>query len=216
MINTLICVPCMDMMHTAFVQSLMGLTIVGKASCSFRTSSLIYDSRNTLVKEAVAGGFDRMLWFDSDMVFDKDLMERLSKRLDEGAEIVSALCFRRKPPIKPTIYKEVGFFKDGDKMKPGAIPYEDYPRDSFFEVGGFGFGCVMNTVEMAKKVADTYKLPFSPAMGFGEDLSFCGRVAELGIKMYCDSSVKCGHLSEGIVTENDYIAIKESEGAVNK
>lgn len=58
MSKTLICIPCMDMVHTAFMQSLLGLKIVGEASCSIKTSSLIYDARNGLTKEAVEGGYD--------------------------------------------------------------------------------------------------------------------------------------------------------------
>ena len=211
MSKTLICIPCMDMIHTPFFQSFIGLRIVGEASVSVRTSSLIYDARNTLCKEAVEGGYDRMLWFDSDMTFAPDTMARLSKRLDEGAEIVTALCFRRKAPIRPTIYKEIGYFKEGENLKPGAISYEDYPKDSLFEVKGHGFACVMNTVEIVEKVAEKYRLPFSPALGFGEDLSFCGRLSELGVKMWCDSSIKVGHIAQNIVTENEYEKTKEEK-----
>lgn len=209
--KTLICIPCMDMVHTAFMQSLLGLKIVGEASCSIKTSSLIYDARNTLCKEAVEGGYDRMLWLDSDMVFQPDTMARLSKRLDEGVEIVTALCFRRKPPIKPTIYKEVGFVKQGGETRPAAIYYEDYPKDSLFEVRGHGFACVMMKTEIAERVAEKYRLPFSPALGFGEDLSFCGRLTELGVKLWCDSSIKVGHIAQNIVTENEYERIKEEK-----
>ena len=211
MSKTLICIPCMDMVPTAFMQSLLGLKIVGEAGCSIKTSSLIYDARNLLCKEAVEGGYDRMMWLDSDMVFEPDIMERLSQRLDEGKDIVTALCFRRKPPIKPTIYKEVGFVREGNETRPAAIYYEDYPKDSLFEVKGFGFACVMMKTEIAERVAEKYRLPFSPALGFGEDLSFCGRLSELGVKLWCDSSIKVGHIAQHVVTENDYERIRENE-----
>lgn len=203
--RTLICIPCMDMVHTAFIQSILGLRIKGECTYSLRCSSLVYDARNSLVKEAVEKGFDRMLWFDSDMTFQTDTLERLSARLDEGYDLVSGIYFKRKAPIKPVIYKDLGYYKQGDAYTPAAICYEDYPKDSLFEIKGCGFGCVMHTVELAKKVLDKYGLPFSPVQGFGEDLSFCGRVTELGVKMFCDSSIKCGHVSQGIVTEADYI-----------
>ena len=202
--KTLICIPCMDMVHTAFLQSLLGLKLVGECGYSLRCSSLIYDARNSLVKEAIERGFDRMLWFDSDMTFNKDTMERLSARVDDGAEIVSGIYFKRKAPIKPVVYKDIGYYKDGNNYTPAAIGYDDYPKDSYFECKGFGFGCVMHTVDLAKRVVEKYGLPFSPVMGFGEDLSFCGRLTEIGVKMMCDSSIKCGHISQGVVTEKDY------------
>ena len=202
--KTLICIPAMDMVHTAFMKSLLGLRIVGQATYSIRCSSLIYDSRNSLVKEALENGFDRILWLDSDMVFDPDLMERLSARLDEGMDFVSGIYFKRKAPIRPVIYKDIGYYKDGENYTPAAITYDDYPKDSVFPIKGCGFGCVMHTTALAKKVLDKYGLPFSPVMGFGEDLSFCGRLTELGIPMWCDSSIKAGHVSQGIVTEENY------------
>jgi hypothetical protein len=39
-------------------------------------------------------------------------------------------------------------------------------------------------------------------MGFGEDISFCLRVKELGKKMYCDSSVKMGHVGQFVYDED--------------
>jgi len=211
MSKNLICIPCMDFVQTAFVQSLLGLQTVGETACSFQTSTLIYDARNHLVEEAVKGGFDRILFLDSDMVFAPDTMERLSARLDEGHDIVSALYFRRKAPLKPVVFKDVGFLKNEETYRPVAISYDDYPKDSLFECKGFGFGCVMLKTEIADKVAELYRLPFSPAMGFGEDLSFCIRLSELGIKMFCDSSIKCGHVSQRIITEEDYIKMTEGK-----
>ena len=202
--KTLMCIPCMDMVHTAFMKSLLGLRPVGECGYSIRCSSLIYDARNSLVKEAIERGFDRMLWLDSDMTFETDLMERLSARMDEGLDIVSGIYFKRRKPIKPVIYKDIGYYKQGSNYTPAALSYDDYPKESLFEVKGFGFGCVLHSVDIAKKVQEKYGLPFSPVMGFGEDLSFCGRLTELSVKMWVDSSVKCGHVSQSVVSEEDY------------
>jgi len=79
--KTLICVPAMDQTPTLFTQSLVLLKKVGEVSCGFQIGSLVYDARNGLGKQAIAGDFDYALWLDSDMVFDADLLEKMIKKL---------------------------------------------------------------------------------------------------------------------------------------
>ena len=206
--KTLVAVPCMDMVQTSFMNSLLRLMSVDETQISFRVSSLVYDSRNLLAGEAVSQGYDRILFLDSDMVFQPDLLIRLSKDLDEGRDYVCGLFFRRKPPYKPVIYKDLHYHRDGLKLDMKLEPYLDYPQDEIFEVAGSGFGAVMMTTELVNKVGDKFGYPFSPEMGFGEDLSFCWRVKQLGIPMYCDSSVKVGHVGMGTISEETYFATR--------
>lgn len=205
--RTLIAIPCMDMVHTIFMKALLGLDKVGEVQFGISCSSLIYDSRNNLARQAVKEGFDRILWLDSDMDFSSDLMKNLSADLDEGREFVSGIYFKRKAPVLPVIYKEVGYYHNDkdDSVTPMAVCYEEYPKDQIFEVGGAGFGAVMMTTDLVKRVADKFGMPFSPMLGFGEDLSFCGRVQQLGEKMYCDSRVKVGHVGLGTITEDTFL-----------
>ena len=182
--RTLIAIPCMDMVHTGFCRSLLSLR---KPDCEamFAQSSLIYDARNVLANIAVERNFDRILWLDSDMTFKPDLYERLSASLDKGMDFVCGLYTTRKPPFKLTIY---------DDVQPGvAHSVEEVPKD-LVEIQGCGFGAVLMTTELVKAVAAEYGLPFSPILGLGEDMSFCYRVSALGRKMYCDGSVRLGHI----------------------
>lgn len=206
--KTLVAVPCMDMVQTSFMNSLLRLMSVDETKISFRVSSLVYDSRNLLAGEAVSQGYDRILFLDSDMVFQPDLLIRLSKDMDEGRDYVCGLFFRRKPPYKPVIYKDLHYHRDGLKLDMKLEPYLDYPQNEIFEVAGSGFGAVMMTTELVNKVGDKFGYPFSPEMGFGEDLSFCWRVKQLGIPMYCDSSVKVGHVGMGTISEETYFATR--------
>lgn len=204
--KTLIAIPCMDMVHTVFMKSLMGLNRIGQTGFAFSCSSLVYDARNTLAKQAVTGGYDRVLWLDSDMDFEPDLLKQLSADMDEGRELVSGLYFKRKAPVKPVIYQKLGYIKNEDDkgITPVAIPYEDYPEDSVFPIAGCGFGGCLVSVNLIKRVGEEFGLPFSPMMGFGEDLSFCSRATQLGVEMFCDSRVKMGHVGLGTITENTY------------
>lgn len=206
--KTLICIPCMDQVPTAFMQSLLSMRMVGEVRFSISCSSLIYDARNKLAEQAIDGGYDRCLWFDSDMVFPPDTMERLSEHLNNGKEIISGLYFTRKNPVIPVIYDNCGYFTQEDgKLRPTAHSFYDYPRNSVVEVEGLGFGCVMMTVDLLKRVRDKYGLPFAPVLGFGEDLSFCGRAIEMGTKIYCDTSLVCGHIAQSLVNEDTYLSL---------
>lgn len=208
--KTLIALPCMDMVHAIFLKSLLSMDRIGQCGFAFSCSSLIYDARNQLAKQAVNEGYDRVLWLDSDMDFQPDLLKQLSADMDEGREFVSGLYFKRKAPVKPVIYKSLGFYKnDGvEGVTPVAVPYEDYPQDSIFTIAACGFGGCLVSVDLIKRVGDKFGLPFSPIMGFGEDLSFCSRVTELGVEMYCDSRVKMGHVGLGTITEEVYLQYK--------
>ncbi|MBR2389560.1 MAG: hypothetical protein IKA94_02050 [Mogibacterium sp.] len=175
--RTLICIPCMDMVHTAFMQSLLSMRMVGEVRFAISCSSLIYDARNKLADQAIDGGYDRCLWLDSDMVFPADTMERLGAHLDNGLEAVCGIYFSRKAPVTPIIYDNCGWYESDGKSIPTAHAFFDYPKDQLVEIEG---------------------------MGFGEDLSFCGRVIDSGRKIYCDTSIKCGHIAQSLVNEETY------------
>lgn len=206
--RTLIAIPCMDMVHTIFMRALLGLNQVGECHFALSCSSLIYDARNTLAKQAIQEGYDRMLWFDSDMDFQSDFMERLCADMDENnLDIVGGLYFARRAPTNPIVYQKVGYYhsEEKDEVTPMALSYYEYPKDQLFECEGIGFGGVLVKVDLLKKVQDKFGLPFSPILGFGEDLSFCTRARDVGAKIYCDSRVKMGHVGLGVVTEDAYL-----------
>ena len=203
--KTMILIPCMDMVHTVFMHSLLLLDKPPDVLYALHKGSLIYDSRNQLLETAKANQVDRVLWLDSDMDIPMDAMRKLSEDLDNGCEIVSGLYFKRKPPFSPVIYKECRLDKIGNSLIPIAHYYADYPKDSVFEVEAFGFGCVMMTMEAVRTVIRKMgMMPFMPVGGFGEDLSFCLRARECGLKLYCDSRVRCGHVGYKMFTDQDY------------
>ena len=202
--RTLIAVPAMDMLSTDFCRSCVGLQLSGEVQWTFSQGSLVYDGRNILADTAIREGFDRVMWLDSDMVFDPYLFRRLSEHLDLGKEMVSGLYVSRKAPIHPVIYKSIRRDPLENGFLPVAEAYSDYPRDSLFPVAGCGFGAVMMTTELLRRLQAAYGLPFTPLPGFGEDLSFCLRVQELGEEMWCDSSIKLGHAGMAIYTEAEY------------
>lgn len=193
--KTLIAIPAMEQMHSWTVQCLENLNKVGECKTEFVIRMQVDAARNELAKRACAGGYDRVLWIDSDMTFEPDLMERLSDGLNAGYDVMTGLYFKRTFPLEPVIYKYI------DTEKPEAVTYCDYPQDTLFPIAGCGFGAVLMKTEV---LADLSEPPFLPFLHLSEDLSFCVRALEKGRKIGCDSRVKCGHMGTIVFSEKLY------------
>ena len=213
--KTLIAVPCMDMVPVGFVQSLLYLEKGENISVYMKPNSLIYDSRNLISLYAIENGFDRVMWFDSDMMFTKDTLRMLHTDMDTGTRkrMVTGLYFRRNNDHTPVIFSEIGepiHHPDGTIEKQVA-GYDQYPQNTLFPVAGCGFGCVLTETSLLKDVWDTFGPAFSPLPWCGEDISFCHRVNQLGEQIWCDSRIACGHIGTFVYTEDFYLKHKEGD-----
>lgn len=197
--KTLIAIPAMSMCPVPFAYSLATLRRDCPSKISIISGAAVHEARNALAIEAIDNGCDRVLWLDSDMVFDDDLMIRLGEDLDAGWDMVCGIYFKRRLPITPVIYSDI------DETSGGTETYKEYPRDSLFPIAGCGFGAVMTTTALLKEVADAYDtLPFTPMPKLSEDLSFCMRAKNLGAKIGCDSRIKVGHVGQITFGEQMY------------
>lgn len=205
----LIAVPCMDTVATGFAESLANLRKGDDCEVRLNPSSLVYDSRNALAAYAINGNFDAVLWIDSDMIFQPDLLETLSADLESGKDIVAGLCFCRRFPYAPVVYKRLEL--EGET--PINESYTDYPENEVFRAAGCGFGVVMLKTDVLRKINEQYHTVFDPLPHFGEDFSFCIRARECGYEIWCDSTVKIGHV--GYITVTDRV-FKASRNILRK
>ena len=211
----LIAVPCMDMVSARFAQSLTTLKKVGKCTVSFLMGSLIYDARNKLAGMAVEMEADYILWFDSDMVFRPDTLERMMKVMEEHPEVdvLSGLYFRRGHPFTPVLFSKL---EVNDEGMLDFADVEDLP-DELFEVAGCGFGCVLMRTEMLLDIAakEGGGMWFSPIANAGEDCAFCIRARENGYRIFCDPNIDLGHMAYTPVTKAFYKALEVSDNGTN-
>jgi GT2 family glycosyltransferase len=168
----------------------------GECVISMNISSLIYDARNQLAAQALKAEADYILWLDSDMIVPPDVIPRMLKHMEAGKDFVSGIYFRRRAPFAPVLYSRID--------REGHADFNDYPEDTVFEIAGAGFGCCMTRVSMLEDIALNFKDWFTPFNNYGEDLSFCLRALECGYKLYCDSTIKCGHVGTVVVDESVY------------
>lgn len=206
--KTLIAVPCMDQVATPFCQSLVTLNKVGECAISFNVGSLISESREQLAARAINGASDYVMWFDSDMMFEPDTMQKLMKHIENGCDIVTGLYFRRRPPFTPVLFKKLHI--EGNVCL--TEDYIDYPKDELFEVQGIGFGCVLMKTDVLLSCFAKYNTCFSMMGRNGEDVSFSQRARNCGFKIWCDPTVKCGHVSYTTVTEDFYRSYVQQKG----
>lgn len=195
--KTLIAIPCMDQVPALFAQSLSCMKKVGECQVAFQIGSLVYTSRNELARYAMKNGFDYVLWLDSDMTFEPDILEKMLQLASEqDIKMLTGLYFRRRPPYTPVLFS---------KMKPKRTGWDfddvlELP-DSLFEVEACGFGCCLTATEVLLDVRMKHGYLFHPMQDGGEDISFCWRARDCGYKIICDPSIVCGHVGNVIITD---------------
>ena len=206
-------VPCLDTVQTSFFASFLNMERNGDDEyCPIiEAGSVTYEARNRIAEQAINSGADVLVWLDSDIVFTPDTIVRLVDHIKAGKDFVTGLYFRRNPQTIPLILRELDWRQDN---KLGAIEtaeiYEDYPRDSVFEIAGCGFGCCAMRVDILKTIVPAFKCsPFTPLYRLSEDYSFCWRAGKCGFDLWCDSSIKPAHAGLHMYTEQDWIVRKE-------
>jgi len=204
-LKILIGIPCFDMVHTGFMQSMLDLQKTPETSYTVVKNSLVYEARNIIALNAIEHGFDAVAWFDSDMRIPKYALVRMADELESGFEFVSGLYFTRAKPIRPVAYDQLSWKYENGKVDAVAKNIScNFPVGGIIPVEAVGFGCCMTSTRLLKRVRDEVGLPFAPMPGFGEDLSFCWRVKQLGVGIWLDTGIKCGHLGQKEYNENDF------------
>lgn len=209
--NILIAVPSMDSVPAVFAQSLSMLQKVGNCAVAFQVGSLIYNSRNDLAQKALKMHADYVLWLDSDMMFEPNLLVKMMNTLKENnLDILSGVYYRRVKPFSPVLFSKLSIDEDTYFCEHENL--NAYPEDKLFEVEGIGFGCVLMSTDVLLEVGIKYKDWFSPIGKVGEDLSFCWRARQMGYKIFVDPKIQLGHCSHNIITKSFYDAyLKQKE-----
>lgn len=209
MSKVMIAIPCMDQVPTPFMLS---MAMIQKPSehefvVAAKMGSLIYNSRNDLATQAILGGFNYVLWLDSDMVFQPDLFVRLKQVMDDNdLDILSGLYFRRTHPFTPVLYDHLEVTAEGE------CEWSDLDElpDHLFECGGCGFGGVLIKTSVLATVREKYIDMFTPVFHMGEDLSFCWRARQCGFKVWVDPGIELGHVGYSTVNRQFYDAYKSA------
>ena len=203
-----ISIPVMGSVNTDFFASFVNMQWTQKCHVMIVKDTVIYNARNTMAITALERGYDYVLWLDSDMTFEPDLLERLYQTATEkDLDVLGGLYFKRTVPTIPTILKTLEWRINEKREVENKLDfYTDYPKDTLFEVAGLATGCMLTKADVYRKVIEKYGVgPFQPLISLGEDYSFCWRLQQLGIRMWCDSRIKLGHSGNYIYDEAQFL-----------
>ena len=195
----MVAVPTTDYVHAEFMKCLVGLTKkLASDGVDFEEQiiggTLIYWARNRIAHRAIEGGFTHVLWLDSDMTFKPDIVDDL---LWCGKDMVCGAFVSRRPPYGPCVYTSI---EDPANM----TKVEDFGTEPF-RVDGCGFAMVLTSVSLLKAVMDRFDTCFMPTEQYGEDVAFCDRVKQIGGEIWCEPTVRPGHIAHVPVYAGEHL-----------
>lgn len=193
----------------------------GKEMRQLSSRTSIAASRNKMARGFLDTHCDWLFMVDVDMGFAPDTVDRLIKSADPDLRpVMGALCFAMKRQrtadywaervrIQPTVYE---YLELPDEV--GFRPITDYPRDQVTQVAATGAACMVvhrTALETVRgKSGDVWFEPITHPTGdkgrprtFSEDLSFCVRLAGVGIPIHVDTAVKTTHDKGGIFLDEE-------------
>lgn len=179
--------------------------------CVYGTG-LLAKSRNIVVSHFLNNTkADWLLMLDADERISVEAFDKLVKTADSKEKrFVAGLYF--------------GALWEGANLRPvplifntdetgGINPWDNYPQDSVVEISAAGTGCML----IHRSVFLEIQAAANPLQGpdwcwfqdgpigenrwLSEDLSFCARVSQAGIKMYANTGATLGHHKDIWVTE---------------
>lgn len=165
---------------------------------------LVSDLRNEAARIAIAQGCTHILFLDADMIWPPDVLDRMLAHHEQG--IVSGLYFLKTWPHWP-----VGLTRPRVNPQTLAVDY-DYDKGAPFE-GGLvpqalvGMGCTLIPVSVFQAMPAPwfeYQSDNDGNWTVTEDVAFCQKAAALGVPIWLDPSVKCGHVGQQAVSQPWY------------
>lgn len=205
----LIGIPTLDYVHVDFMRCLMNLVMHLKEQGTqfdvmIESGTLVYLARERIAHRAINEHYTHVLWFDSDMIFNPEILDDL---MFCGEQFVTGIYHARRKGYASCIFKDI---------EPNNVErFETYPKEPF-QIAGCGFGCVLTSVEMLSTICLHYLTCFTPLQSLGEDIAFCKRARDLGYKLWCDPSVVCGHIGHIAIYPDDYEQWKKTISNYNE
>lgn len=157
-------------------------------------------ARGAIVDGARQVAATHLLMLDDDHDFRPNVFDILWNAIHQSdVKMVSALYFTRGRPTVPCIWKLTA---------RGTVPIFYYPENELIPVDVVGFGMVLFDMTLFERLNPPW---FDLGIGFGEDAAFCDRVLSAGLKVWCHTGAKIGHINEQpqIITEADYFKDRE-------
>jgi hypothetical protein len=162
----------------------------------------VVEARNALVEAHLKGEAGHSIFFDADMSFPPDTINRL---LSHGKDIIGGAYYQRQFPYYPHLYDNLGTW--------------EYPRSKriialqpLMEVASQGTGCLLVRREVYEKIGSPwYSLRYVLIDHLvGEDINFALTAKRCGFTSYADTTLDIGHIGAFHVTPAEAAKYRES------
>jgi GT2 family glycosyltransferase len=161
------------------------------------------DARNSLVKQAQQEGAKYLLMMDTDQVYPADTFNKLMSNMDK-CDICGVRVHRRWMPFDLIFYR-------GTLGKYKVVEDEEAFSGRLIDVDATGTGCLLFNMEVFDKVNFPWFQFTQTDDGkpVGEDIFFCSKAREAGVKICVDTSIVVGHLTTLEINEVLYKICKQ-------
>ena len=165
-----------------FKQSSFEYIIVTPESC------YVHWSREYIVQRAIERKCSHVLFIDSDMFFEGNAAEQLLKR---DKDIIGVQYNLRQLPAISTLKVTD---ESGNKIQ------EEYP-DGLLKCIAVATGFLLIKTSVFEKLSEPWFFFESNDKGevvYGEDMWFCQKARRAGFDIWCDTTIKVGHIGDYI------------------
>jgi hypothetical protein len=197
-------------------------------------SGQLVAGRNKAVKDFLDGPpVPWLLWLDTDMGFQPDLLEQLIAAADPVERpIVGALCFGSRQlggdgmggyhtmPV-PTVYDWAPVQNSKGEELEGFDIRWGYPQNALVRCSATGSAAILIHRSVFERIGERYgpewyhRVPAREG-SMGEDLSFCMRATALGIPVHVHTGVRTTHAKMMWLAEADYLVLGLADPATEE
>lgn len=144
----------------------------------------IHDSRNRIVEVAKEEKATHLMFIDNDMQFPPDGVMRLLKH---DKDIVCGAYRMKARDMNGTI----------KMIKNGVYENVENPPETLFMCDAAPTGFMMINMKIFDKIGFPYFYTcYANENLMGEDVYFCGKAKEAGFEIWCDGTIKLGHVGD--------------------
>jgi hypothetical protein len=210
-----IAIPVRDQLSTATTSSLLATDLSKQWIPEGKTvrRDLIQGGILTLQRNAAVQRMegDWLLFIDDDMAWQPDAVRRLVEVREEyDLDMVGGLCFRRSPPFQPTLYMR-------EQPDSGSYNFLEKWDSDVIEVDATGCAFLLIHKRVFERiigmdmppVAERLRVGPPPIFRWdgilGEDLRFCQDAKTAGCKVFVDTRIEIGHVSEVVIGRRQFL-----------
>ena len=161
-------------------------------------------ARNNIVKRALDAGADYLMMVDNDVTVPRDALVNL---MEHDVDVVMGYYAHRNgandATTKPNVCKR-GELNYTMQYTGGELAAYRNNGEYLVRVHGGGMGCILiRCSALARMQYPYYKwVDYGNGGMLSEDLYFCEQCRMVGIKIYADTRVSCGHMFRQLLVTN--------------